>query len=48
MLKSAFVDGSKLLRAISILGYEERDPLHNAREGKQETTVSVSKSIFDA
>jgi hypothetical protein len=32
MVKSLFADGSKLLRPIAILAYEERGHLHNARE----------------
>ena len=48
MIKSPFVDGSKLLRSISILRYEERDPCTMRVREKSETTVNVSKSIFDA
>ena len=37
MLESRFAEGNKLLRSISILGYEERKPLQNAGEGKAKT-----------
>jgi hypothetical protein len=33
MAEPHFADGSKLLRSISILGYEERDHLRNAYDG---------------
>jgi hypothetical protein len=32
MVESPFAEGSKLLRSIAILGYEERGHLQNARE----------------